>query len=99
MNDTTFKWGNYLKPSPANLQYLSTAIKGILAVLAGTALASDHPYMATYILIGGAVLDELSKFFAKVNDDAMKTVTVKFPEKLADQVEVTETVEDPKKPE
>lgn len=41
-------------------------------------------------LIFGAVLDELSKFFHKVNEDVMKTVSVTYPESIADQVEVKE---------
>lgn len=41
-----------------------------------------------------AALDELGKFFGHVNDEAMKTVSVTFPEKLADQVEIKEEIKE-----
>jgi len=90
---TSFKWGNYLKPTPANLQYLALGLKSILVTIAGATFFSGNEKVGFYILLFGAILDELSKFFAHVNEEAMKSVTVTFPDKLSDQVKVTEKTE------
>ncbi len=66
---TTWSYKNYLKPTPDNIQYLVTALKTILLAVSGTVLANGNPVMAFWIMVGGAVLDELSKFFARVAHD------------------------------
>jgi hypothetical protein len=93
MEQATFKWGNYLRATPANLQFLALGLKSILVTVAGATFFSGNEKAGFYILLFGAVLDELSKFFGHVNEEAMKSVTVTYPEKIADQVKVTEKTE------
>lgn len=90
MEATSFKWSNYLKPTPSNLQFLSVGLKSILVTIAGSVFFSGNEKMGFYILLAGAILDELSKFFAKVNDESMKTVSVTFPKSMESEVEVKE---------
>ena len=66
---TTFSWKNYFKPTPDNLTYLASSLKGITIVIAGSAWASGNPHIGMIVMVTGAVLDELAKFFAKVSQD------------------------------
>ncbi len=89
MEQTTFKWSNYFKATPANLQYLTVALKTILVTIAASAYVSGNEKIAFWTLISGAVLDELAKFFHKVNEEAMKTVSLTFPKSMESEVEIT----------
>ena len=66
---TTFSYKNYLKPSPDNLQYLASSLKAITLVIAGSAWANGNPHVGMIVMIIGASLDEISKFFAKISHD------------------------------
>lgn len=91
---TTFAWGNYFRPTPSNLQYLSAGLKSLTVVASGSVFATGNERIAFYILMAGAFLDEASKFFARVDHDAHEVVRVEIPAELADQVTVShETVE------
>lgn len=95
MKETSFKWSNYFKPTPQNLQYLAVALKSILVTIASSAFVSGHETFAFWTLIVGALLDELSKFFHRVNEDAMKTVSVTFPQSMESEVEIKEEIKKP----
>jgi len=84
-------WSNYLSPTPKNLQVFVETVQGGLAVAAGSTFFMGDQTIAFYLLIGGYVLDKLSKFFGRVAND-MEKVTVS-----GDHLTVTtETIEAPK---
>lgn len=69
---SSFSYKNYFKPSPENIQRLVLALKTIIIAAAGTTWANGNPHYAAGILIAGAVLDEIAKFFAQVAEDEKK---------------------------
>jgi drug/metabolite transporter (DMT)-like permease len=59
---------NYYKRTPKKLLRIMLAVKGIVLTASGSAYMSDHPNWAFWMLIAGAVLDELTKLFTDEND-------------------------------
>lgn len=62
----TFKWSNYFKPTPRNILYLVETLKGIVVGISVSSYINEHEKLAFYMLLSGAVLDSLAKFFSKV---------------------------------
>lgn len=76
-----FSWKNYFNPTPKNLQFFATSLKGIVVGLAGgTWIAGSETWVTLTIAAVGLVLDELIKFFGHVNSEEEKRViSVKVP--------------------
>lgn len=90
-NKISFGWGNYLKPSPTNVQYFALAIKGIVAGVGGTTLLMEADKWITFwIILAGLLLDEVAKFAGRAAHGGQQGVQVSFPEELSDQVTVTQ---------
>lgn len=60
---------NYFKRTPRKLVKLTLALKGILLAASGSAYMIDHPHWAFWMLITGALLDELTKLFTDEDDN------------------------------
>lgn len=94
-NGITFKWSNYLKATPANLQYLSDGLKAIVATIAVTSYAQDNVKLGFWLLVLGAVLDVISKFFARVQRETEVTITAKLPAEVnPEEVQINTEVKD-----
>lgn len=88
----SYGWGNYLKPSPANVQYFALAVKGMIAGIGGTTLLMESDKWVTFwIFFVGLVLDELAKFAGRVSHGDTDVVSVEVPSELRDQVTVHRT--------
>lgn len=81
MDEMKFKWSNYFKPTPTNLQYFATSLKGLVVGFAGGAWIGGAPtWVPMTIGAVGLLLDELIKFFGRVNEEESKRViSVKVP--------------------
>lgn len=89
-NKIFFSWGNYLKPTPLNLQRITTTIRRIIAGIAGTSVIVESDKWITFcILFIGVVLDELSNFFDVIVKDTNEQVVIKYPKEIADQISVS----------
>lgn len=98
-NDISFKWSNYLKATPANVQYFALALKSVLATITGTTIVEQAAwYYSLPLLILTVVVDEVGKFAGRVSGEASQVVSVEFPVTIADQVEVKQEIVEPKKP-
>lgn len=92
MAQINFKWSNFAKPTPKNLEFVATSLRRIVAVVAGAMVIEEASWGWTFsVLLTGAILDELKNFFgfaAAAGDQ--DTVSVTFPSTMADQVDVTQ---------
>lgn len=64
--DVSFKWSNYTKPTPANLERIVGGIKDIFAGLAGITIVSEHYAVSLVLTVGIVVLGQLVKFFSSI---------------------------------
>jgi hypothetical protein len=64
--EVTFHWGNYLRPTPSNLERISSAVKDILAGISGIAIVSEHYTASLVLTVAIIVLGQVVKFFASV---------------------------------
>lgn len=55
---------NYFEPTPKNVQKWLLALKSIMATVGGAAYFSENQKAAFWVLVGGAILNELANFFA-----------------------------------
>jgi hypothetical protein len=58
---------NYFEPTPKNVKRWLLAIKSILATISVSAYVNGNEKVAFWILVGGAVIDELTNLFS--NED------------------------------
>jgi hypothetical protein len=58
---------NYFEPTPKNVKKWLLAIKSILATISVSAYVNGSEKVAFWILVGGAVIDELTNLFS--NED------------------------------
>jgi hypothetical protein len=95
MGKTTFKWGNYTKPTPRNLKMFMEFWKGAIVLITANSIDNEWPeWLSISILFGGYAVDRMAKFFAQAEEDEAKSkVTVEFPAAMGDHVTVTETTE------
>lgn len=70
--DVSFKWSNYTKPTPANLERIVGGFKDIFAGLAGISIVSEHYAVSLVLTVGIIVLSQVVKFFASVAEDVRK---------------------------
>lgn len=63
---------NYFEPTPKNVQKWLLSLKLILATIGGSAYAAENQKMAFWILVGGAILNELANFFANGTEEETK---------------------------
>lgn len=90
-NNISFKWSNYLKPTPANLMFLVDGIKGIIGVVAISTYAQGNEKIGFWLLVSGAVLDFATRFFARVAKETsvVTTTTITLPPEVSvDQVDI-----------
>lgn len=96
MNKLTFHGRNYSKDTPKYIERIAAGMRRIVAVVAGLSVIQHNDTLALWVIIGGAVLDEIKNFFGQIATEQGQ-VSVKFPAEVADQVEVeTGPVETPK---
>lgn len=90
MSAETFHYKNYFRPTPKNIQQLLLSLKAVVGAVAITTFATQSATVGFWILLGGALLDELAKFFGRVAEESDKEVVkVEYPVSVADQVIVT----------
>ena len=70
--EVTFKWGNYTKPTPANLERIIGGLKDILAGIAGITIVGEHYTASLWLTISIIVLGQAVKFFASIADEEEK---------------------------
>jgi hypothetical protein len=58
---------NYFEPTPKNVKKWLLAIKSILAIISVSAYVNANEKIAFWILVGGAVIDELTNLFSNEN--------------------------------
>jgi hypothetical protein len=58
---------NYFEPTPKNVKKWLLAIKSILGTISVSAYVNGSEKVAFWILVGGAVIDELTNLFS--NED------------------------------
>lgn len=90
IKNLSFKWSNYTRPTPANLQALAGVMREFVTLIAGFGMIMElNKWLPIGILTLGWLLDKLKNFFAHVAQDGeVDTVSVTFPTDIADQVEV-----------
>lgn len=72
----TFSWKNYFRPTPDNLQYFATGIRGLFVVITSTSILMHAGEVINLACIAtGYLLDELIKFFGRAAHDYALTVT------------------------
>lgn len=102
-NEVYLSWRNYTKPTPDNVLQIASFLREVVATISVTTIIMDAAkWVPITITIVGVLLDRAKIFFAHVVDEEAKhKFTVEVPEKMADQVKVTdeiiETPEDEKK--
>jgi hypothetical protein len=60
---------NYFKPTPKNVQKWLLATKTILATIGTAEFFSGNSKIAFYIMLGGAILNELANLFGDDNNE------------------------------
>jgi hypothetical protein len=65
--DVSFRWSNYTRPTPANMERLAGAVRDLLAAITGMSVYSALPAWATTALaLSIIVVGQAVKFFASV---------------------------------
>jgi hypothetical protein len=64
--EVTFRWSNYTKPTPANLERITGGLKDIMAGISGIAIVSEHYTASLVLTVSIIVLGQFVKFFASV---------------------------------
>ena len=72
-DEVSFKWGNYLRPTPVNLERLSSAIRDAILGLGTVAVVNDYKWLSAGIMVSGIILNQFVKFFASVKDEQKAT--------------------------
>lgn len=60
-------WESYLAPTPANVKKWLLAVKSIIGVCAGSAYFADRPDAAFWIMLAGAIVNELGNILTDEN--------------------------------
>ncbi len=68
--EVTFRWSNYTKPTPANLERITSGVKDILAGISGITLVSEHYTASLVLTVTIIVMGQVVKFFASVAQEA-----------------------------
>ena len=68
--EVSFKWSNYTKPTPANLERITSGVKDILAGISGITLVSEHYTASLVLTVTIIVMGQAVKFFASVAQEA-----------------------------
>jgi len=87
MGKVTFSTKNLLKDNPRNIERVAAGARRIVAVVAGLSIIQGSDMLALWVVIGGAVLDEVKNFFGTIATE-QEQVTVKFPASVADDVQI-----------
>jgi len=87
---TSFSWSNYLKATPANIQYLAMSLKAILATITGTTIIEKaDTWVSVTLLVATVVVDEIAKFAGKVSEQVEKeSVVISYPKDVSNQVDI-----------
>lgn len=87
---TSFSWSNYLKATPANIQYLAMSVKAILATITGTTIIEEAPtWVSVTLLVATVVVEEVGKFAGKVNEEVGKEVIeISYPKEVSKDVDI-----------
>ena len=57
-------WKAYLEPTPKNVKKWLLAVKSIVGVCAGSAYFTDHAQAGFWMLVAGAIVNELGNLLA-----------------------------------
>ena len=60
-------WKAYLEPTPKNVKKWLLAVKSIIGVCAGSAYFADRPDAAFWIMLAGAIVNELGNILTDEN--------------------------------
>lgn len=75
----TFRWGNYTKPTPKNVERLAGALRDTLAGIVALSVYSEfNQWVSIAISIGIIVVGQIAKFAAAVAQD-QESATAEFP--------------------
>jgi hypothetical protein len=64
--NVSFKWSNYTKPTPANLERITSGIKDLLSGMSAISIVSEQYTLSLCMSICGVVLGQVIKFFASI---------------------------------
>lgn len=85
MPQEKFSYRNYFRPTPKNIEQLLLAFKAVIGTAAITTYAMSSEKLGFWLLIGGAALDAIAKFFGRVAEE----VKVEKAPEVTDPVIVT----------
>jgi hypothetical protein len=90
MKNISFKWSNYTKPTPYNLQVLAGVMREFVTLIAGFGMIMElNKWLPIGVLTLGWILDKLKNFFAHVaHEGDIETVSVSYPAEMSDSIEV-----------
>ena len=58
-------WKSYLEPTPKNVKKWLLAIKSVIGVCAGSAYFADRPDAGFWMLVAGAIVNELGNILSE----------------------------------
>lgn len=91
IEQTTFSWRNYSKPTPKNLLRISEFIQGTLLGLSTVSLIMKEPTVAIWMNVAIIVVNRLVMFFGSIVEDAKtETAVAEFPS--GEEVVVTKSI-------
>lgn len=65
--EVSFRWSNYLKPTPGNLERIAKLVKGILLLGTGSSILSDqNVWLSVGLTFSVGVVDNFTQFFSSV---------------------------------
>jgi hypothetical protein len=72
-----FAWSNYFRPTPVNLQYFATMIRGLFVLITGTTIVMEAGVTTNLLCLAtGYLLDEAIKFLGRAAQDYQHDVTI-----------------------
>lgn len=90
--NVSFKWSNYAKPTPKNLEFLFELFEDTLKLITGFSVWEQAPvWVPLSILVFSFICGKLKKFFANIAIEGdQEEVKVTFPSTMSESVEVTQ---------
>lgn len=79
--EVTFKWSNYTRPTPKNLERMAGAVRDILAGIAAMSIANEFSkWVSMSIAIAIIIVGQVVKFAASVADEEkQESAVAEFP--------------------
>lgn len=79
--ELTFKWSNYTRPTPKNLERIAGAVRDILAGIAAMSIANEFSkWVSMGLAIAIIIVGQVVKFAASVADEEkQESAVAEFP--------------------